>query len=152
MDVVIRKQTPEDDIPWGLLLEADPSRVLVEACLSASELWRLQKAAELLGIYVLYPVNAALAEVKNISITEAHQGKGWGTALLRHATERARQLGYQKLQIGTADASLAQQRLYEREGFTPVQRISDFFVTHYAEPIYDQGAQCRDMIMMEKAL
>ncbi|HAA21381.1 MAG TPA: GNAT family N-acetyltransferase, partial [Cytophagales bacterium] len=82
----------------------------------------------------------------------AHQGKGWGTALLRHATQNAKRQGYQRLRIGTADASVAQQRLYSREGFLPEGRITDFFTTHYPEPLFDQGTQCRDMIVMEKSL
>ncbi|HAA21382.1 MAG TPA: GNAT family N-acetyltransferase, partial [Cytophagales bacterium] len=72
MDVVIRKQTPTDDIPWDLLLEADPSQQLVEAYLRQGELWLLVQNAEVLGVYVLYPVEDGLAEVKSVSVAQAH--------------------------------------------------------------------------------
>ena len=151
-ELTFRTQSPGEDVPWALLLEADPSRELVQGYLAKGTLWRLQLGQKLLGIYVLMETEPGIGEVMNISVAEAVQGQGYGAALLRHATEQARKLDWQMLHICTADASVRQQKIYEKAGFKKVGVVPDFFIKHYPEPLFDQGKQCRDQIVMEKSL
>lgn len=91
-------------------------------------------------------------EVTNIAVDESEQGKGFGKALLRYAELVTRELGFEKLVIGTGNSSLAQLALYQKEGFEIREIQRDFFTMNYTEPIFENGIQCKHMIILEKNL
>lgn len=150
--LTIRKANPSDPLPWDLLLEADPSRSRISDYLAAGELWLGFVEAELVGVYVLLFHSPTLAEIMNVSVAENHQGCGWGTQLLQHAELQAQAKGAKQLRIATADASLGQQRLYQRMGFLEHHRVPNHFVEHYPEPILEDGIPCIDQVVLQKDL
>ena len=108
--------------------------------------------SEVVGVVVLDKVNSTTIEIKNIAIKKSAQGKGFGKALLRHAEIVSRASGYERLTIGTGNSSLNQLALYQKEGFE-IDRIEhNFFLKNYAEPIFENGIQCKHMIILEKKL
>ncbi|MNI90995.1 putative N-acetyltransferase YvbK [compost metagenome] len=88
----------------------------------------------------------------NIAIDESVQGKGYGKKLVRHAIETARVSGYKTIEVGTGNSGIGQLSLYQKCGFRITGVDCDFFIRHYAEPIYENGIQCRDMIRMQQNL
>ncbi|NLR59117.1 GNAT family N-acetyltransferase [Chitinophaga polysaccharea] len=150
-DTTIRKLNAQEKIPYDLLLLADPSVVAINAYLSSGELYIMEQDHQVIGLYVWVKDGDTL-EIKNIVVHPSFQGKGFGKMLLQDATHRGRISGYHRLCIGTGNSSIAQLYLYQRQGFEMATIIKDYFTTNYQEPIYENGIQCRHMIMLEKRL
>ncbi|SBS31877.1 Mycothiol acetyltransferase [Marinomonas spartinae] len=58
----------------------------------------------------------------NLAIHPDYQGLGVGGALLRHAEEQARQLGYSSIYLYTHERMLENQALYSRKGYREYER------------------------------
>lgn len=141
-----------DELPYDLLLLADPSREIIDSYIHDSRVYVALIGDVRVGVYVLTPLEDKKAEVKNIAIHESWQGRGLGKQLLTDAAIKARDLGFRTLVIGTGNSSVAQLYLYQRSGFEITAIRKDFFIQHYPEPIYENGIQCKHMIMLEKTL
>ncbi|NLR63141.1 GNAT family N-acetyltransferase [Chitinophaga varians] len=141
-----------DELPYDLLLLADPSREIIDSYIRDSRVYVALIGDVRVGVYVLTPLEDKKAEVKNIAIHESWQGRGLGKQLLTDAAIKARDLGFRTLVIGTGNSSVAQLYLYQRSGFEITAIRKDFFIQHYPEPIYENGIQCKHMIMLEKTL
>jgi ribosomal protein S18 acetylase RimI-like enzyme len=144
---------PADDPPYDLLLLADPERPAIDVYLSRSELFFAWGTDGLVvGVLVLTPLGEGEAEIKNIAVRPAWQGQGIGKRLLGFALSRARERGLQALEIGTGNSSFDQLALYQKIGFRMDRIERDFFTRHYEEPIFENGIQCRDMVMLRLEL
>lgn len=141
-----------DELPYDLLLLADPSREIIDSYIRDSRVYVALIGDVRVGVYVLTPLEDKKAEVKNIAVHESWQGRGLGKQLLTDAAIKARELGFRTLVIGTGNSSVAQLYLYQRSGFEITAIRKDFFIQHYPEPIYENGIQCKHMIMLEKTL
>ena len=151
-DTLIRKLAPGEKIPYDLLLLADPSIVVITSYLSSSEVYVIEQNRQAIASYVLLPHNNDVIEIKNIAVNPAWQGKGLGKMLLQDAAQRARANGYKRICIGTGNSSIAQLYLYQRQGFEITAVRKDYFMLHYQEPIYENGIQCKHLVMLEKYL
>jgi N-acetylglutamate synthase-like GNAT family acetyltransferase len=135
--------------PWDLLLLADPHRAKVEKYIQNGKTYLAKLTDEVIGVYVLLPLNDTEIELMNIAIAENEQGKGLGKQLIIRAIGEAKALGFQKLWVGTGNSSLAQLALYQKCGFRLASIDEGFFLRNYDEPIFENGIQCVDMIRME---
>jgi ribosomal protein S18 acetylase RimI-like enzyme len=143
----IRKLHPTTETPpMDLLLEADPSITKIESYLRHGSSFIAEIDNHISGIYVLLPTSSDIAEVINISVREADQGKGIGRKLIHHAIEQARAQGYTCLEVGTGNSSIDQIAFYQKCGFRMIAIDHDFFLRNYERPIIENGIQCRDMI------
>ncbi|MFX1706640.1 GNAT family N-acetyltransferase [Chitinophaga sp. CC14] len=150
-ETTIRKLATNEKMPYDLLLLADPSVTMINSYLPFSDVYVLEKKKQVIAAYVLLKDNDEL-EIKNIAVNPAYQGKGLGKILLQDAAQRARAGGSKKLCIGTGNSSIAQLYLYQRQGFEITAIRKNYFTTHYPEPIYENGIQCRHLIVLEKSL
>ncbi|MBC9929868.1 GNAT family N-acetyltransferase [Chitinophaga qingshengii] len=151
-NITIQLLEKHDALPYDLLLLADPSREMIDAYVPHSFVYVALMQEIRIGVYVLTPLGEKKAEVKNIAIHETWQGRGLGKQLLTDAAAKARELGFEKLVIGTGNSSVAQLYLYQRSGFEITEIRKNFFLQHYPEPIYENGIPCKHMIMLEKQL
>ena len=78
---------------------------------------RLDK--ELLGYFVLM-VAAGEAHLLNLSVAQAHQRRGLGSALLREAQRLAREQGGRRMFLEVRPSNSAGQVLYEKFGFRKI--------------------------------
>ena len=140
------------ELYMNLLLLADPSEKLVREYLGRGYLFVLFDEDVPCGVIHLDPQNKESIEIKNVAVAEPVQGRGLGTMLLHHAIAFCRQEGYKKVIIGTGNSSTGNLYLYQKLGFRIVSIRRDFFVLHYDEPIFENGIQCRDMLMLEMLL
>ncbi|MGV3539933.1 MAG: GNAT family N-acetyltransferase [Rufibacter sp.] len=141
--------------PWHLLLDADPSRHLVETYLAQGFCTLAYMEEEVVGEFVLVPLTEDRQhwEIKNIAVAAHWQGKGVGKALLQQAMQEAAGRGARWLEIGTGNSCFNQLVLYQKMGFRLKEVWPDFFTApHYPEPIYENGLHCRDMVRLERAL
>jgi GNAT superfamily N-acetyltransferase len=150
--VDIRKPGKGEDMPYELLLEADPSRELVDKYLSHSEVYVALLNDKVVGTYVLFPVSPEVVEIKNISVQDEYQGRGLGTLMLKDASIKAKEKNYKKIIIGTGNTSVGQLYLYQREGFDLTAITRDFFIKNYPEIIYENGIQVKHLLILTKDL
>lgn len=138
----------EHDLPWALLLEADPSRRRVESYLN-DELTRVAKVgADIVAVYVLARLEPIRFELMNVAVREDYRGRGLGRRVVGHAIGLAESKGARIIEVGTANSSVDNLAFYQRCGFRIVGVDPDFFLTHYDEPIIEDGIQARDMIRL----
>lgn len=149
---VIVPLPPEADIPYGLLLLADPSKALIDQYLPTGYLYAAQLNGETIGVYVLVPAAPGCWEIKNIAVAPAWQGKGIGRTLLRHACAEARAKKAARIRIATGNSSITQLYLYQKAGFELTKLVKDFFTEHYPEPIVENGITCKHLLVLEKKL
>lgn len=142
----------KSDIPFDLLELADPSRVRINEYLKTGTCYLAKVDSKVIGVLVLHPIDSTSLEIKNIAIDESEQGKGYGKELLGYSELVGRELGFEKLVIGTGNSSIGQLALYQKVGFEMSRIEKDFFINNYPEPIVENGIQCKHMIILEKVL
>ncbi|GGG13722.1 GNAT family N-acetyltransferase [Paenibacillus abyssi] len=152
MDIVIRPLKITDEIPYHLLLLADPAKHLVDDYLSRGLCFVATIENKTVGVFVLIHTHPRTVEIVNIAVKEDFQGKGIGRKLVERALEEARKLHANRIEIGTGNSSLKQLALYQKCGFRVHGIDFDFFIRNYEEEIYEDGIQCRDMIRLKKDL
>lgn len=148
----IRLLSTKDPVPYHLLLLADPSKELVDGYLTDSFILVATLNEETVGICVLQKQENGSAEIKNIAVKLAHQGKGIATLLLKQIIEKAKLEGIEKISIGTGNSSIAQLYLYQKVGFEIDSIKKNFFKKKYPEPISENGIECNHMIMLSMNL
>lgn len=151
-EFIIRPIKKNEPIPYELLLDADPSREIVDKYLTISDMYITLLNNEIIGEYVLCPISVDVAEIKNISVAEVQQGRGFGRLMLYHAFEKAKEKSFKIIVIGTGNVSFGPLHLYQKVGFELTGIKNNFFVDNYPAPIYENGIQVKHMIMLEKKL
>jgi ribosomal protein S18 acetylase RimI-like enzyme len=94
------------------------------------------------------------AEVKNMAVDEAYQGRGVGRALMDAAVARARAEGRPALVVATAAADVGNLRFYQRLGFRMRSVDRDAFTpaTGYEPGLTIDGIELRDRVWLDLAL
>lgn len=141
-----------EQIPYELLLLADPSKKFVDEYLPSSYVFIAKDNHEIVGVVVVLPLREDLMEIKNIAIKPELQGRGIGSYILHNIVNIAAELGYQNICIGTANSSIGQLYLYQKHGFEIADIKRNFFTDNYAEPIYENGIQAKHLLMLTRQL
>jgi ribosomal-protein-alanine N-acetyltransferase len=103
----------------------------------------MQDNNDLLGYAVLMPLPAE-AELLNITITPAQQGRGWGRALLEQVCATAAAQGAQRLFLEVRASNQVARQLYARSGFAEVGLRKGYYASVHG--------QREDAILMVKGL
>lgn len=148
----IREIHPEESIPYSLLLLADEERTVVDKYIENAIIYLYFSEGHPLGVCAVERINDDVQEIKNLGIHPEHRQKGIGRKLLRFALTQAAGAGYSYVDVGTADTSDVSQKLYTSEGFEHHATRPDFFLTHYSQPVFENGKQCRDMVVYRKEI
>lgn len=148
----IRKIGKNENLPFELLLLADPSRDYILEYVENGVIFVAEIEQQIIGVYVLLPTSPEIIELMNIAVREDHQGLGIGKQLVMDAVKVARKKGYTTLEVGTGNSSIGQLALYQKCGFRMIGVDTDFFVKHYPKVIFENGIQCVDMIRLARKL
>lgn len=148
----IRMLEENEHPPMELLLLADPSRKLVEDYIHRGQVFTARAEGRCIGVYVLLPTRPETIELVNVAVEENYQGRGIGKQLVKHAVDRARELGYRTVEVGTGNSGVGQLALYQKCGFRMTGIDRDFFIRHYEEEIYENGIQVTDMVRLSQDL
>jgi aminoglycoside 6'-N-acetyltransferase I len=148
----IRQQGKHEKIPYDLLLLADETVESINKYIFDCEIYVLEQENHIIALYALQVLSKEEVEIKNIAVEKEYQGRGFGKLLLTDATERARARGFRRIIIGTGDISGMPMCFYLKEGFERDAVKKDFFIDNFPQPIYEQGIQLIDMIMLKKEL
>ncbi len=145
---ILSHETP----PYELLLEADPSRQQIERYLKSGTC-RIALADKIIaGICISGKCAPDTWEIFSLCVEERFRRKGIARELIWDAEKTAEASGARNMEIGTANSSFSQLRLYQSCGYRIVSIIADFFLENYDEPIFENGLQCTDMVRLRKRI
>ncbi len=133
---------------YELLLDADPSREMVDRYLKKGTLFEAKVRSQIVGVLALVPTSKDAVEIMNLAVDEKYRGQGIAQEMLQFAIEQAQVNGYQRIEIGTGSTSFQQLYLYQKCGFRLTHIDQDFFVRYYSEPIVENGLVLKDMVRL----
>lgn len=151
-NVRIRRLGRNEKTPYDLLLLADESIESINKYIFDCEIYVLELENKIVAEYALQQINDEEVEIKNIAVTNELQGQGIGKMLLKDAEDKARLRGFKSIAVGTGDVATKQLNLYQKCGFEIFGMKKKFFVENFPSPIYEDGKQLKDMIMLKKKL
>jgi ribosomal protein S18 acetylase RimI-like enzyme len=85
-------------------------------------------------------------------VRERYQGQGHGKRMLEAVLKELRGKGGQQVVVRTGNSSIGNLAFYQKLGFRMVEIEPDYFIREYAEPIFEDGIQCRDRIHLLRPL
>ena len=91
-----------------------------------------------------------ILEIQNLATVPQAQRHGYGRAMVAYIAEQFRGR-CTVLQVGTGD-SPSTLGFYRSCGFVPVCRIANYFPEHYDHPIFEDGRQLLDRIILQRPL
>lgn len=147
-NLAIRKIKDKKEIPWNLLLLADPSKKIIEKYIYDSDVYLSYINNEVVGVYVLINLSLDTVELKNIAVDKRYQRQGIGKQLVLDAISKAKSKGVKRIEVGTGNSSFSQLALYQKCGFRIIGIEKNFFTKHYKEEIIENGIKCIDMIRL----
>ncbi|MEK7953358.1 GNAT family N-acetyltransferase [Luteolibacter soli] len=103
---------------------------------SGGEFWMLRDGEDGLvtGTIALRRLDEECAELKRFYLLAAWHGRGLGRRLLETAIGHAREQGFARIRLDTTTKSTAAIRLFEANGFIPIERYND---DSFAERFYE---------------
>ena len=137
-----------DKIPYGLLLLADETTDAINKYIHQSEVYVAKMGTHDIGVFCLYEVDKKTIELKNIAVDEKYQSKGYGSIFIDFIKQVA-QKKYENLLVGTPDIAERQIKFYEKNGFQKSGIRKNFFVDNYELPIFENGVQLKDMVLLK---
>lgn len=135
-----------------LLLKTDPSREMVEKYLYSGDCYLATIGDETVGTFVLQSNSINEIEVKNISISTKHQGNGIGKHILKYVVRISKLEGYESLIVKTADINVEVIEFYKKNKFEYHLTIKSHFLKYYDKPLYKNGKQAIDQIVLKRVL
>jgi N-acetylglutamate synthase-like GNAT family acetyltransferase len=131
----------------NLLLEADPSKNMIEKYLHKGRMFAIEKENKVICVAIVIEVNKDTCELKNISTVESEQNKGYAGDMIKFLFDEFSKK-YSKMIVGTTETMLP---WYVLKGFTRYShKIINFFVDNYKEKLFEGKHQCVDMFYLEK--
>lgn len=144
MSIITAAQAPDE-----LLLSADPDWSRVQQALVNATIYGYQIDGKIVGVLVSKPIKPKVKEIMLVAVAESYQHRGIAKSMLQIAIKSCQQAkDCEQLQIGTGNSSLRQLALYQRAGFDMTGVWVDHFVDKSAEPIYENGIQCKSMVRL----
>ena len=145
----IKKERDNKEQYLDLLLEADPSKEMIEKYLSDGDLFVLTYKDEPVCVSVVTKIDNDTVELKNIVTKEKYRGKGYGKKMLKYLADNYKPR-YKKMIVGTTENNIP---FYVKQGFDKYEKtIKNFFVDNYDEELWDGNMQCVDMYYYSKDL
>lgn len=140
------------EVPFDLLLMADPSRKHIVKCLAEGSCYVLSDNSNIIGSCIIKALSSDVLEITNIAVIESKQGQGLGKFIIDKICRQAEQQGYKSIRVATGNSSIGQLAFYQKVGFRITGVELDYFINNYEEVIYEYGILCRDLIKLVKKL
>lgn len=134
-----------------LLLLADPDIDIINSYIDDGDLFVLFNNDIAVTAAIVTKIDDNTCELKNIATYEAYQGHGFGKKLIKYIFEYYKNQ-YENIIVGTGNSSISNIAFYKSLGFNYDSTLENFFVDNYPEPIFEDGIQCKDMLLFKKAL
>lgn len=151
-NLTFKRLAKNDQIPYDLVLLADPSKNMIDEYLKKSDVFTVTKNDQIIGIIVLLPLTSENVEIKNVAVKPEYQRQGVGRFLIENIVQVATNNKQKSICIGTANSSVGQLYLYQKLGFEITGIKMDYFTDNYSEPIYENGIQAKHMLVLTRHL
>ncbi|MEG0439067.1 MAG: GNAT family N-acetyltransferase [Solibacillus sp.] len=132
-----------------LLLLADEQESMIDRYLDRGEMFVLEEDG-VKAVCVVTDEGDGHLEIKNLATDPLHQRKGYGRKMIQAMFTHYQHKGHTML-VGTGDSPLTIP-FYESCGFVISHQIENFFIENYDYPIFEDGKQLKDMIVLKKNL
>jgi ribosomal protein S18 acetylase RimI-like enzyme len=142
---------PRQDLRWLFELAEDSAQEL-DAYIDAGRVLVAVDRGQIVGhLQVIDTGRPTEAEIKNMAVGPAHQGRGIGRALIEAAIVRARREAPATLVVATAAADTGNLRFYQRLGFRmrSIERDAFTAATGYEPGLEVDGIELRDRVWLE---
>ena len=147
--IVIKKEKDNKEQYMDLLLDADPSKDMINNYLKDGELFVLTYKDDVACVAVVKKIDDETIELKNIATKEVYRGQGYGKKMLKYLADNYKQK-YKKMLVGTSENNIP---FYVKQGFDKYEKtIKNFFIDNYKEEIIDGDTKCIDMYYYSKDL
>ena len=124
----IKKEKDNNEQYMDLLLEADPSKDMINDYLRDGELFVLTYKDDVACVGVVIRIDDETIELKNIATKEIYRGQGYGKKMLKYLADNYKQK-YKKMLVGTTENNIP---FYVKQGFDKYEKtIKNFFVENY---------------------
>ena len=145
----IKREKDNKEQYMDLLLEADPSKDMINNYLKNGELFVLTYKDDVACIAVVTKIDEDTAELKNIATKKEFRGNGYGKKMLKYLADNYKQK-YKKMLVGTTENNIP---FYVKQGFDKYEKtIKNYFIDNYDEEIIDGDLVCTDMYYYSKDL
>ncbi|MBZ5748858.1 GNAT family N-acetyltransferase [Metabacillus rhizolycopersici] len=152
MAIIIRGLFQQEPVPYGLLLEADPSREKIDGYIDKGICFVAEKNHEVVGIIIIVSLEETVDEILNLAVRKEYRGKGIAKKLIEFAVNSSVSRGKLELLVGTGNSSLDQLAFYQKCGFRIDTIKKNYFIENYREVIIENGIRCMDMIMLKRRI
>ena len=147
--IVIKKEKDNKEKYIDLLLEADPSKDMINSYLKDGELFVLTYKDNFACVAVVTKINKDTVELKNIVTKEEYRGQGYVKKMLKYLADNYKSK-YKKMLVGTTENNIP---FYVKQGFDKYEKtIKNYFIDNYDEEIIDGNTKCIDMYYYSKDL
>lgn len=137
-----------DNFPYEILLLADETKDAINKYLLDSIVYEVTKSGETVGVFCLFEIDKNTIELKNIAVVEKFQNQGIGSKIISFVKEVCKRK-FSTIVVGTADCGTSQINFYKKNGFQEFGIRKNFFIENYTDPIYQNGVQLDDMILLK---
>lgn len=151
-ELIIKTINKINQIPYDLLLLSDDTKEAINKNLDNGELFVAEINGKIIAAFILKVIEKEIIEIKNIAVLETMQGKGIGTILLHYIISNSIQRDFKSLIVGTCDLCDKEIEFYKKSGFEITGIRKNFFIDNYQEPIYENGKQIKNMIILSMDL
>jgi GNAT superfamily N-acetyltransferase len=148
IDLEFEQVHDREAFPYEILLLADETIQAINQYIFESAVYIVKSNGRAVGAFCLLPIDKETIELKNIAVVKEFQGEGIGSRIINFIKEICK-VSYTGIIAGTPDCAASQIRFYKRNGFSQHSIRKDFYILHYDEPIYENGIQLRDMLLLK---
>ena len=143
----IKKEKNNKEQYMDLLLEADPSKEMINKYLHTGEMFVLTYEENPACVAVTLELDNDTIELKNIATKEEYRGKGYAKKMIKYLADNYK-TKYKKMIVGTTENNIP---FYVKQGFDKYEKtIKNFFVDNYGKAIWDGNLHCTDMYYYSK--
>ena len=147
--VVIKKEKDNKEQYIDLLLEADPSKEMIQKYIKNGELFVLKYKDETACVAVVTIVDENTCELKNIVTVKKYRGNGYAKKMIKYLEDNYK-TRYEKMLVGTTENNIP---FYVKQGFAKYEKtIKNYFIDNYDKEIKDGDLVCTDMYYYSKDL
>ena len=144
----VRKISAGKDAYMSFLLDADPSREMIDRYLNDGDMYVLMTNGQPVCVAVVLQKSRELCELCNIATAPEYRGQGYAGKLIRHLQKLYRPR-CKRMEVGT-DASTVP--FYQKFGFEYAYTRENFFKDNYHPPIVENGVTLVDMQVLSMDL
>ena len=146
----IKQVISEKERFMDLLYLGDEDENMISKYLKKSNMFLCYDGNELVGQITVLRLANKIYEIKNLSIYESYQGKGYGSKLVKfifdHYKNKASVI---ILGTGECDKTIS---FYENLGFKYFMRKKNFFIDNYDHEMYEEDKKLIDMLYFKRVI